>query len=226
MKVLVADDEKELVNALCAILKKNNYTVDSVYNGQDALDYILFGNYDAVILDIMMPELDGYQVLEKVREKGIKTPVLILTAKGEIDFRVKGLDLGADDYLPKPFEIKELLARLRAIIRRNNTNASNKLIFHGLTLDLASYTLSANGKSIKLANKEFQIMELFMSRPEKLISTESIVSKVWDYDTDVELNVVWVFISGLRKKIAGLDKNIVLKSNRGIGYSLEIISDD
>lgn len=226
MKVLVADDEKELVNALCAILKKNNYTVDSVYNGQDALDYILFGNYDAVILDIMMPELDGYQVLEKVREKGIKTPVLILTAKGEIDFRVKGLDLGADDYLPKPFEIKELLARLRAIIRRNSTNASNKLIFHGLTLDLASYTLSANGKSIKLANKEFQIMELFMSRPEKLISTESIVSKVWDYDTDVELNVVWVFISGLRKKIAGLDKNIVLKSNRGIGYSLEIISDD
>lgn len=221
MKILIADDEKELVNALSAILKRNNYSVDAAYNGKDALDYILFGNYDAIILDVMMPKLDGYKVLEKIRNKGIKTPVLMLTAKGEIDAKVKGLDLGADDYLLKPFEIKELLARLRVLIRRNSSSASNVLVYGNLSLDLSTFCLSAHGKSIRLSNKEFQIMELLLSKPGKLVSTETILEKVWNYDADIELNVVWVFISGLRKKIASLDDTIALKSNRGTGYSLE-----
>ncbi len=223
MKILIADDEKELVNALSAILKRNNYSVDAAYNGKDALDYILYGNYDAIILDVMMPKLDGYSVLEKIRNKGITTPVLMLTAKGEIDAKVKGLDLGADDYLLKPFEIKELLARLRVLIRRNSSSASNVLVYNNLSLDLSTYCLSANGKSIRLSNKEFQIMELLLAKPGKLVSTETILEKVWNYDADIELNVVWVFISGLRKKIASLDETIVLKSNRGTGYSLEQI---
>ncbi len=222
MKILIADDEKELVNALSAILKRNNYSVDSAYNGKDALDYILYGNYDAIILDVMMPKLDGYGVLEKIRNKGITTPVLMLTAKGEIDSKVKGLDLGADDYLLKPFEIKELLARLRVLIRRNSSSASNILVYNNLSLDLSTYCLSAHGKSIRLSNKEFQIMELLLAKPGKLVSTETILEKVWNYDADIELNVVWVFISGLRKKIASLDDTVVLKSNRGTGYSLEL----
>ncbi len=222
MKILIADDEKELVNALSAILKRNNYSVDAAYNGKDALDYILYGNYDAIILDVMMPKLDGYGVLEKIRNKGITTPVLMLTAKGEIDSKVKGLDLGADDYLLKPFEIKELLARLRVLIRRNSSSASNILVYNNLSLDLSTYCLSAHGKSIRLSNKEFQIMELLLAKPGKLVSTETILEKVWNYDADIELNVVWVFISGLRKKIASLDDTVVLKSNRGTGYSLEL----
>lgn len=222
MKILIADDEKDLTEVLSAILKRNNYSVDIVYNGQDALDFLKYGNYDAVILDVMMDKLNGFEVLDAMRKNGINTPVLMLSARSELDDRVKGLDLGADDYLPKPFDAKELLARLRVIIRRNSESASNILTFGDLNLDLSSYFLFSGEKNIRLSNKEFQIMELLLLKKGKVISTETIMSKVWDYDDDIELNVVWVFISGLRKKIASITDSVELKSNRGIGYSLEL----
>lgn len=220
MKILIADDEIDLTNVLSTILKKDNYTVDIVHDGKEALDYLKFGNYDALILDVMMPIIDGYTVLKKMRENNIKTPVLMLTAKSETDDKVYGLDLGADDYLAKPFDVKELLARLRVLIRRNNSQASNILSFEDIKLDLSSFTLSNNEKSINLTNKEFQIMELLMSKPGKIVSPEIILNKVWAFDAEVDLPIIWVFISNLRKKIQQLSSTVELKSNRGAGYYL------
>lgn len=221
MRLLLAEDERILSDALVAILTHSNYSVDAVYNGQDALDYLENGNYDGAILDIMMPKLDGLTVLRQIRSNGLTLPVLLLTAKAEIDDRVAGLDCGADDYLTKPFASKELLARIRSMTRRQPELRDTVLRFGGLSLDRAGSTLSVGGSSVRLANKEFQIMEMLMENPGQVIPTERFLEKIWGYDSETEINVVWVYLSGLRKKIAGLGGRVQIRAARGVGYSLE-----
>ncbi len=221
MRLLLAEDEKELSKALCAILKHNNYSVDAVFNGQDALDYGLCENYDGIILDIMMPKMNGLDVLKELRSKGISTPVLMLTAKAEVDDRILGLDLGADDYLTKPFSMGELLARLRAITRRKSEFSPNLLTSGNLSLNRETFELSVGDNSLRLGNKEFQMMEMLMSNPGRLISTEQFMERIWGYETDAEINVVWVYISYLRKKLSNLSANLEIKAVRGVGYTLE-----
>lgn len=220
MRLLLAEDEKELSNALCAIFKHNNYSVDAVYNGKDALDFGLSGNYDGIILDIMMPMMDGITVLKKLRLAGISTPVLILTAKGELEEKVDGLDSGADDYLPKPFHMSELLARIRAMTRRKTDFAPAVLSFGNISLDRAAYNLICGENSLRLGNKEFQMMEMLLSSPGRLISTEQFMEKIWGFDSEAEINVVWVYISYLRKKLSQLGSTVQIKASRGVGYSL------
>lgn len=221
MRLLLAEDEKELSKALCAILKHNNYSVDAVFNGQDALDYGLCENYDGIILDIMMPKMNGLDVLRELRSQGISTPVLMLTAKAEVDDRILGLDLGADDYLTKPFSMGELLARIRAITRRKSEFSPNLLTSGNLSLNRETFELSTADTSIRLGNKEFQMMEMLMSNSGRLISTEQFMERIWGYETEAEINVVWVYISYLRKKIATLGANVEIKAVRGVGYTLE-----
>ena len=221
MRLLLAEDEKELSKALCAILKHNNYSVDAVFNGQDALDYGLCENYDGIILDIMMPKMNGLDVLKELRSKGVSTPVLMLTAKAEVDDRILGLDLGADDYLTKPFSMGELLARLRAITRRKSEFSPNLLTSGNLSLNRETFELSVGDNSLRLGNKEFQMMEMLMSNPGRLISTEQFMERIWGYETDAEINVVWVYISYLRKKLSNLSANLEIKAVRGVGYTLE-----
>lgn len=217
----MAEDEKELSQALVAVLKHNNYSVDAVYNGQDAFDYLEGQEYDGAILDIMMPKMDGLTVLKKIREQGNHVPVLLLTAKTQVDDRVLGLDAGANDYLGKPFAMKELLARIRAMTRRLSVVSSNLLCYGNVTLDRTSYELSVGSESIRLANKDFQVMEMLLTNPGQVISTERFMEKVWGYDSETEINVVWVYLSNLRKKLTSLNADIEIKSIRNLGYSLE-----
>ncbi len=222
MRLLLAEDEKELSNALITVLKHNNYSVDAVYNGQDALDYLLSGNnYDGAILDIMMPVKDGISVLKEVRSSGSSIPILMLTAKAEIDDRVAGLDAGADDYLTKPFSMKELLARIRAMTRRQSETTDSVLSFGNIRLNRSTYTLSTSKDSLRLANKEFQMLEMLLINPGQIISTEQFMEKIWGYDSDAESNVVWVYISYLRKKLTALDATVSIRAARGLGYTLE-----
>ncbi len=221
MRLLLAEDEKELSKALCAILKHNNYSVDAVFNGQDALDYGLCENYDGIILDIMMPKKNGLEVLKELRAQGVSTPVLILTAKAEVDDRILGLDMGADDYLTKPFSMGELLARIRAITRRKSEFSPNLLTSGNLSLNRETFELSTENNSIRLGNKEFQMMEMLMSNPGRLISTEQFMERIWGYETEAEINVVWVYISYLRKKLLNLGAKLEIKAVRGVGYTLE-----
>ena len=223
MRLLLAEDEKELSRALTAILKHNNYSVDAVYNGQDALDYIETGLYDGVILDIMMPKTDGITVLQTIRKQGNSVPVILLTAKSEIDDRVLGLDSGADDYLTKPFSAKELLARIRAMTRRKTETTQSVLTFGNIRLDRTTFILSSPKNSLKLANKEFQMLEMLMTAPQRIIANEVFMEKIWGYDSDTDLSVVWVYISYLRKKLASLDADIQIKATRNRGYSLEMM---
>lgn len=223
MRLLLAEDEQDLSKALCAILKHNNYSVDAVYNGQDALDYGLCENYDGIILDIMMPKKNGIEVLTELRKSGVDTPVLILTAKSEVDDKITGLDAGADDYLTKPFAMGELLARIRALTRRKADFTPNLLISGNLSLNRESFELSVGEESIRLGNKEFQMMEMLMSNPGRLISTEQFMERIWGYETEAEINVVWVYISYLRKKLGSLGANLEIKAVRGVGYTLEEI---
>ncbi len=220
MRLLVAEDEKDMSNALCAVLKHNNYSVDTVENGCDALDWALAGNYDAIILDIMMPGMNGLEVLRRLRAKGIGTPVLMLTAKSEIDDRITGLDAGADDYLPKPFSMGELLARVRAMSRRNGSFTPNLLEYADISLDRSSYELICKNERVRLGNKEFQMMEMLMSNPARLISTEHFMEHIWGYDANAEINVVWVYISYLRKKLSLLGSSTEIRAARGVGYML------
>ena len=220
MRILLAEDERELSDALVMILKHNNYSVDAIYNGQDALDYIMAEDYDGVILDIMMPKMDGITVLKNVRRQGNNVPVLILTAKSELDDCVVGLDAGADDYLSKPFAAKELLARLRAVTRRKTATATTVLKMGNMELDCAGFELRSPKGSMHLPNKEFQMLEMMMANPGQLISTERFLEKVWGYDTDTDTRTVWVYISYLRKKLQELDADIKIKAARGLGYSL------
>lgn len=221
MRLLLAEDEKALSKALVAILERNNYSVDAVYDGQSALDYLETDNYDAVILDIMMPRVDGLTVLRKVREKGNLIPIILLTAKSEVDDKVEGLDAGANDYLAKPFHSKELLARIRSITRTQTVQINSKLTVGNITLDRATFELSTSKGSFRLANKEFQMLELLMCNPHQLISTERFLEKIWGYDSEAEMNVVWVYISYLRKKLSALHANVQIKATRNAGYSLE-----
>ncbi len=221
MRLLLAEDEKSLSKAIITILEKNNYSADAVYNGEDALDFLESDNYDCVILDIMMPKLDGLSVLKKLREKGNAIPVLMLTAKSEVDDKVLGLDSGANDYLTKPFNTKELLARIRAITRNQSAHLDSQIKYGNITLDSSTFELSSPSGSFRLANKEFQMMEMLISKPRYLISTERFIEKVWGYDSEVESNVVWVYISYLRKKLSELHADIKIKAQRNVGYSLE-----
>jgi DNA-binding response OmpR family regulator len=215
-------DEHELSNALVAILKHNKYSVDAVYDGEEALEYLEADNYDGVILDIMMPKVDGLEVLRELRLKGNKIPVLMLTAKSEIDDRVKGLDYGADDYLTKPFATKELLARIRSITRRQ-VEIIDSILFMGNTkLNRLTYELSTEKEIICLSNKEFQIMELFMANPKQYFSAERMIEKIWGFDTEVDISVVWVYISNIRKKMVTIEADIQIRAARNIGYTLEM----
>ena len=213
MRILLVEDERSLSKALMTLLEKNNYSVDTVFDGEEATNYIQHGSYDAIILDLMLPKKDGISVLRDMRSEGITTPVLILSAKSEVDDKVLGLDSGANDYLTKPFSIKELLARIRSITRSTESRTDSKTAFGDLTLDLATYELSTSGGSVKLANKEFQMMELLMRNPGHLISTERFMEKIWGYDAEAEINVVWVYISYLRRKLSSLECSQFVSSN-------------
>ena len=222
MRLLLAEDEKSLSRAVTAVLQKNNYSVDAVYDGQEALEYLETGNYDGVILDVMMPKLDGIGVLRHMRERGDATPVLILTAKSEVDDKVLGLDSGANDYLTKPFAVKELLARIRAMTRTVSGQTETSLQVGNVTLNCASFELAGPAGSYKLANKEFQMMEMLMRNPKSLISTERFMDRIWGYDSDAELSVVWVYISYLRKKLSAVGADVQIKAQRNAGYCLEV----
>ena len=220
MRLLLAEDERSLSRAIIKILEKNNYASEAVYNGEDALTYLESGEYDAAILDIMMPKMDGITVLKKLRASGNMMPVIMLTAKAEIDDKVQGLDSGANDYLTKPFDAKELLARIRAMTRNQQT-VDTKMIYGNITLDRATFELASPSGSFRLANKEFQMMEILMANPQHLVSTERLLERIWGYDTEAEVNVVWVYISYLRKKLSALHADIQIKATRNAGYSLE-----
>ena len=221
MRLLLAEDEKELSKALCTLLKYNNFSVDAVYDGADALDYLDSEIYDCLILDIMMPKIDGLTVLKTIREKGNNIPVLILTAKSEIDDRCLGLDSGADDYLTKPFAMKELLSRIKALVRRKTEKIESTLTFGDLILDRSSYEVKSVGGALKLGNKEYQMLELMMLSPKRMVSVEQFMNKVWDFESDTEINVVFVYISYLRKKLKMIGSKVEIKSNRNVGYYLE-----
>ena len=221
MRILLAEDERSLSRAVVALLEKNNYSADAVYDGAEALEYLAAENYDAVILDIMMQKMDGLTVLRKLRERGSHVPVLMLTAKSEVEDKVAGLDTGANDYLTKPFATAELLARIRAMTRTQNIQTDSRLSFGNVVLDQTTFELSAPGGSIRLANKEYQMIELLMRNPRQVIPTERFLEKIWGYDSDVEINVVWVYISYLHKKLAALHANVQIKATRNTGYSLE-----
>ena len=224
MRILLVEDERELSNALVAILTRSNYSVDPVYDGEDALYYLETENYDAVILDIMIPKIDGIEVLKTIRKEGNKIPVIMLTAKSEIDDRVVGLDSGADDYLTKPFASKELLARLRALTRRGEQLTENVVKVGNISLNRSSFELFSDSGSFRLANKEYQMIEMLMVNQNQLIPTEKFMERIWGYDSEAEINVVWVHISFLRKKLQQLKANIQIKANRNMGYSLEMIN--
>ncbi len=221
MRLLLAEDEKELSKALCTLLKYNNYSVDAVYDGQDAIDYVESGVYDAVILDVMMPKVNGLTVLKTLRSRGNNVPILMLTARSEIDDRCLGLDLGADDYLTKPFSTKELLSRIKAIIRRKSERVEENLVFGDVELNRNTFELTSKGGSVKLCNKEFQMLELMMLSPKNVFSVERFMNKVWDFDSEADLSVVWVYVSYLRKKLKQIKSKVEIKSNRGVGYYLE-----
>ena len=221
MRILLAEDERSLSRAIIALLEKHNYSADAVYDGQEALDYLEAENYDAVILDIMMPKLDGLSVLRILRERGSQIPVLLLTAKSEVEDKVTGLDSGANDYLTKPFATAELLARIRAMTRTQSAQTDSRMSFGNITLDQTTFELSSSAGSFRLANREYQMMELLLRNPHQLIPSERFLEKIWGYDSDVELNVVWVYISYLRKKLTALQADIQIKATRNAGYSLE-----
>ena len=224
MRLLLAEDERALSKALATILERSNYSVDTVYDGEAALEYLAADNYDGVILDIMMPKKDGITVLKELRSRGSKIPVLILTAKSEVDDKVLGLDSGANDYLTKPFHSRELLARIRAMTRAQSSQTSSVLQMGNITLDQRTYELSSPTGSFRLANREFQILDLLMQNPGNLISAERLMEKIWGYDSETEISVVWVYISYLRKKLSALGANIQIRATRNVGYCLEEIA--
>lgn len=222
MKLLLIEDELQLSDALSQLLHKNKYSVDAVYDGEDGLNYALSGIYDLIILDIMLPKLNGVEVLKELRKNNISTPVLLLTAKGEITDRVTGLDAGADDYLVKPFDANELLARLRALSRRKTEIINdNALSFGDLTLNLSNYDLKTSSESIRLTLKEFDILKYFMERPNLIVTKDDLITKVWGFDSEAEYNNIEVYISFLRKKLTYLKSSSKISTLRGIGYKLE-----
>lgn len=223
MRLLLAEDERSLSKALKAILEGNHYSVDAVYDGVEALAYLEAGNYDALILDIMMPKLDGLSVLRRLRAGGNPIPVLMLTAKAEVEDKVLGLDSGANDYLAKPFSTKELLARIRAMTRDRASQGDVLLQMGNITLNCASFELSSPNGRLRLPNKEYQMLELLLRSPSSLISAERFLEVIWGYDSDVETNVVWVHISRLRKKLTELGADVEIMASRNAGYYLRSV---
>lgn len=221
MRILIAEDEVSIARALKVMLEKNKYAVDVVYNGKDALDYIRAASFDALVLDIMMPGMDGLTVLREARALGITTPALFLTAKAEVEDRVTGLDAGADDYLPKPFDASEFLARVRALTRRSGAYVSSALCFGNTVLDRSQYLLKAASGEIRLNNKEFQLMELFLRHPRQVFSSEHLMEKIWGLDSEADMDVVWTYIGFLRKKLRQIGADIEIRTIRGAGYALE-----
>ena len=221
MRLLLAEDEKELSRALVTVLKYNHYSVDEVYDGMEALEYLENGSYDGVILDVMMPKLDGISVLKKIRAKGNQVPVLILSAKSALEDKVLGLDCGADDYLAKPFATKELLARVRAMTCRKTAELDTKMTFEDLELSPTTFQLGCKGKWVYLANKEYQIMEMLLANPRCVLSAGQFIEAVWGCDSDVENNVVWTYISRLRRILKQLGSKAVIRTAKGIGFALE-----
>jgi len=223
MRILLVEDEKHLAEAISQILKKNNYTVDMVYDGEDGLDYALSDIYDLILLDIMLPKLNGIEVLKEIRKEGLSVPVLMLTAKGEISDRVTGLDSGADDYLPKPFATEELLARIRALSRRKGeVPTTDDLEFGDITLTPSTLMLTKDATEIKLTLRECELMEFLILRKGLIASKEMIIDKLWGFDSEAEHNNVEVYISFLRKKLSFLKSNVVIATTRGVGYALEV----
>lgn len=222
MRILLAEDEVSLSKALKVILERNNYSVDQVYDGEEALSFLSADNYDCLILDLMMPKVDGITVLKTMRKEGNMLPVIILTAKSEVEDKVLGLDSGANDYLTKPFNSRELLARIRAITRSKENNEGDSILKMGNTILMRdTFILKTDSGEARLQSKEFQILELLMQNKNKLISTERLMEKIWGFDSEAEINVVWVYISNLRKKLASLDSNVEIKATRNAGYTLE-----
>lgn len=222
MKLLYAEDERSMSEAVVDILTYHKYMVDAVYDGEEAYAYACTENYDGIILDIMMPKMDGLEVLKKLRSRGCNTPVLLLTAKSEVEDQIQGLDLGADDYLPKPFSMDLLLAHIRAMLRRREEFVPNLLKCGNITLNQQNYELSGNGQTFVLPKLEYRLMELLMLNKGIYFSTEDILCKVWGYDTDAEVGTVWVYISYLRKKLTALNANVAITAKRNIGYTLEV----
>ena len=222
MKLLLVEDEKQLSEALQQILIKNKYSVDAVYNGDEGLDYALTGVYDVIILDIMLPKLNGIEILKMIRKRKISTPVILLTAKGSVEDRILGLDSGADDYLPKPFSPDELLARLRALTRRNGDFINENILeVSDIKLNLSTYDMEINDNSITLTQKEFEILKYFMQRPKLVVSKDDLITKLWGFDSDIEHNNIEVYISFLRKKLAYVESNVKITTIRRVGYRLE-----
>lgn len=221
MRLLIAEDELDLAEALTVFFEKNQFSVDAVHNGQDAYDYALSGDYDAIILDVMMPKMNGIEVLQRLRKEGVQVPIMMLTAKGQTDDRIAGFNAGADDYLPKPFDPDELVCRVRAMLRRGGEYKPTMLTFGDLSLDADSGLLSCGQESTRLNGREFQIMEMFMRSPKMVFSADRIMEKIWGWDNEAEINVVWVNISNLRKKLKTLGSTVSIYANRGLGYVLE-----
>ncbi len=222
MKLLYAEDEPTMAEAVVDILTYHNYLVDAVADGEEALAYAQTGDYDGIILDIMMPKLDGLEVLSRLRQGGCRTPVLLLTAKGEVEDRIAGLDLGADDYLPKPFAMGELLARIRAMLRRREEFTPEILRCGDVALNLASFQLSRGEETVTLPKLEYRLMETLMRNQGISLSSEDLLVKVWGYDTEAEVGAVWVYLSYLRKRLAKLGSRVVIQGRRGVGYTLEV----
>lgn len=225
MKLLYAEDEEEMSEAVCDILTYHKYMVDAVYDGQEALDYARAENYDGIILDVMMPKKSGLEVLKTLRSEGNRTPVLLLTAKSEVEDRIEGLDLGADDYLPKPFVMGELLARIRAMLRRREDFTPDILTCGNISLNMSSFELSTPKETVALPKLEYRLMETFLLNQGMYLSADQLLEKVWGYETDAEVGTVWVYISNLRKKLAALSANVEIQAKRNIGYRLEVSGD-
>ena len=225
MKLLIAEDDPKLLKSLIHILENNKFSIDGVNNGDDALNYGLTGEYDGIILDIMMPGMDGLKVLQALRAKNITTPALFLTARTEVSDRVEGLDAGADDYLPKPFSTVELLARIRAMLRRKDTYLPDLLTVGSVTLNRSTYQLSYGNEIQSLSGKEFQILEMLMQQPGMIIPSERFITHLWGWDTSVDTSVIWVHISNLRKKISAVNAPAEIRFIRNAGYMLEVKND-
>ncbi len=221
MRILIAEDDASLLKSLIYVFKLNKYEVDGVSNGLDAYDYASSGEYDGLVLDIMMPSLDGISVLKKLRAQGINTPTLFLTAKTEISDRVEGLDAGADDYISKPFSTQELLARVRAMLRRKDNFVPEIMEYEGLKLNKSTYELSYLNNVVTLGSKELQITEVLFSRKGNIVTIEQLITHIWGWDTDIDTSVVWVHISNLRKKMESINAPVTVKFIRNAGYILE-----
>ncbi len=221
MKILLAEDEKDLNNIITKFLKKNSYSVDSVFDGKEALEYIRYGEYDLIVLDIMMPEIDGFEVVKRMREEKNGTPVLILTARDTGEDKVKGLDLGADDYIVKPFDFNEFLARIRAVVRRKYGNISNKIVIGDLVLDISDKSVVRGGKKVDLTGKEYEILEYLMQSKNRILSRDQIKEHVWDYGYEGDSNIIDVLIKNIRKKLDTGDGKQIIYTKRGLGYIIK-----